>query len=253
VAAVLRLWPPAPTGNRPVKVHSHALRVIHKWIGLLIGLQVVLWALSGAGMALIDRNEVAGGPLRTPPTARPAATDGWPRLQASLPATPVTGVALRALAGRHVFEVAGAGSTMLFDAASGERVRIDARLARDIALAAYPGRGAVKAVAPLDRIGFAVRGHALPIWRVDFDDARRSSFYISGSTGALLERRNDSWRMWDVLWMLHSMDYVNRTSFNHPLIIIVAFAALWLAVTGLWLLFRTGWRSDFKNSASLHR
>lgn len=39
--------------------------------------------------------------------------------------------------------------------------------------------------------------------------------------------------------MLHSMDYVNRTDFNHPLIITVELAAVWLAITGLWLLFRT--------------
>jgi hypothetical protein len=55
--------------------------------------------------------------------------------------------------------------------------------------------------------------------------------------------------------MLHSMDYVNRTDFNHPLIIAVGFAAVWLAITGLWLLFRTGWRSDFrklKRPASIH-
>jgi len=46
------------------------------------------------------------------------------------------------------------------------------------------------------------------------------------------------------------MDYVNRTSFNHPLIVIIGFAAVWLAITGLWLLFRTGWRSDFKRVSS---
>ena len=45
--------------------------------------------------------------------------------------------------------------------------------------------------------------------------------------------------------MLHNMDYANRTSFNHPLIITVGFALSWLAVTGFWLLFRTMWRHDF--------
>lgn len=231
-----------------MKVHSHLLRVIHKWIGLLIGLQFLLWALSGAGMALIDQHEVAGGAKRAPPAVRAAATDGWSRIQASLAGTPVTGVGLRALAGRQMIEVSGPRGTTLFDAASGKRIRIDGQVAGEIAAAAYPGHGAVKAVAPLDRIGLAVRGHALPIWRVDFDDAKRSTYYVSGSTGALLERRNDSWRMWDVLWMLHTMDYASRTSFNHPLIIIIGLAAVWLAVTGLWLLLRTGWRSDFKKA-----
>ena len=89
------------------------------------------------------------------------------------------------------------------------------------------------------------REHELPIWRVDFRDDANSSYYVSGSTGAILERRNDSWRWWDFFWMLHNMDYANRTSFNHPLIITVGFALAWLAVTGFWLLFRTMWRHDF--------
>lgn len=40
------------------------------------------------------------------------------------------------------------------------------------------------------------------------------------------------------------MDYAKRTSFNHPVILMFGFAAVWLAITGVWLLFRTGWRRD---------
>jgi hypothetical protein len=85
----------------------------------------------------------------------------------------------------------------------------------------------------------------LPIWQVNFRDDANSAYYVSGTTGQILERRNDSWRWWDFFWMLHNMDYAKRTSFNHPLIIMVGFAMAWLAVTGFWLLFRTMWRHDF--------
>ena len=94
-------------------------------------------------------------------------------------------------------------------------------------------------------ITLAVRDHALPIWRADFADERGSIYYVSGVTGEILERRTDSWRLWDVFWMLHTMDYAKRTSFNHPLIVLAGFASVWLAVTGFWLLFRTMWRHDF--------
>jgi hypothetical protein len=61
----------------------------------------------------------------------------------------------------------------------------------------------------------------------------------------VLERRNETWRWWDFFWMLHNIDYAKRTSFNHPLIIMVGMRMTWLAVTGFWLLFRTIWRHDF--------
>ena len=46
--------------------------------------------------------------------------------------------------------------------------------------------------------------------------------------------------------MLNNMDYVSRTSFNHPLIVLAGFAALWLAITGFWMLFRTAWRPNLR-------
>lgn len=59
----------------------------------------------------------------------------------------------------------------------------------------HPARPPVRGVAPLDHVTLAVRDHALPIWRIDFADQANSSFYVSGTTSALLERRNDNWRL----------------------------------------------------------
>jgi hypothetical protein len=46
--------------------------------------------------------------------------------------------------------------------------------------------------------------------------------------------------------MLHNMDYVNRTSFNHPYIVVAGICAFWLALSGVLLLFRTAWRPDLR-------
>lgn len=229
-----------------MKIHAHSLRVLHKWIGLIIGIQFLLWTLSGTMMALLDKGEVAGGARKEPPPIRAAATDGWANVRQQLGNTPVTGLTLRPLLDRQVYEVRAREGVKLFDLASGDPIIVNAALAQQIAKGAYPEKAAVQRVQSLDELTLAVRAHELPIWRVDFADEKNSSYYVSGSTGALLERRNDTWRLWDFFWMLHNMNYVNRTSFNHPLIIIAGFVAVWLAITGVWLLFRTGWRSDFK-------
>ena len=42
-------------------IKSIWLRRIQKRVGLAIGLQFVLWAISGAAMALLDMETVAGG------------------------------------------------------------------------------------------------------------------------------------------------------------------------------------------------
>ena len=227
-------------------IKSIWLRRIHKWIGLVIGLQFLIWAISGTAMALLDMDEVAGGAMAEPRAATlPAGSKAWPRVQQALANEPIRALTIRALPQGPVYAASIADGVRLFDAADGTPVAIDAAAASTIAAAAHPGRAPIRRVAPMRELDLAVREHELPIWQVDFRDEASSSYYVSGTTGEILERRNDTWRWWDFFWMLHTMDYANRTSFNHPLIIMVGFALSWLAVTGFWLLFRTMWRHDF--------
>ena len=227
-------------------VKSIWLRRIHKWVGLIIGLQFLVWAISGAAMALLDMEEVAGGhAAETVSQALPAGSGAWPRVQAAMSGQPFTKLTVRNLPQGPVYQVTAPMGVRLFSATDGAPVVIDRASATAIARAAHPDGAAIMSAKPLTVVTLAVREHELPIWQVNFRDEANSSYYVSGSTGEVLERRNDSWRWWDFFWMLHNMDYANRTSFNHPLIIMVGFATAWLAATGFWLLFRTMWRHDF--------
>ena len=220
------------------------LRRIHKWVGILIGLQFLLWALSGTAMALLDMEQVSGGPVverAVPPL--PVASPAWPVIRDVI-GNRVTSMRTRVLLNRQLLEIEGTEGTALVDPRDGKPVSIGAPLASAIAGAAHPEGLTPTSVAKLSTVTLAVREHELPIWKVDFADRAKSSYYISGTTGELLERRNDSWRWWDLFWMLHNMDYAERTSFNHPLIIFAGITMGWLALTGFWLLFRTMWRHD---------
>lgn len=227
-------------------IKSIWLRRIHKWVGLVIGLQFLVWAISGTAMALLDMGEVAGG-ARAEEAVPLLPNDGqaWPRVQRALAGQPLFALGVRNLPQGRAIEVTTAAGVRLFDAGNGSPVSIDQTAAASIARATHPNGASPTQITPLGELTIAVREHQLPIWRVDFSDAKHSSYYVSGVTGEVLERRNDSWRWWDFFWMLHNMDYANRTSFNHPLIIVVGFTMAWLAVTGFWLLFRTMWRHDF--------
>ena len=227
-------------------IKSIWLRKIHKWVGLVIGLQFLVWAISGTAMALLPMDEVAGGEIADPPAPPiPAAGQAWPNIQKGLGGQPVSKVSLRALPQGQAIEVTTSHGVRLFDSVRGNPIVIDRAHATAIAAASHPGSAPVISAQQLKELTLPVREHQLPIWQVDFRDDKNSSYYVSGTTGEVLERRNDSWRWWDFFWMLHNMDYAKRTSFNHPLIIMVCFAMAWLAVTGFWLLFRTMWRHDF--------
>lgn len=225
-----------------IKVRPVLWRRIHKWLGLVIGLQVVLWTVSGAVMALLDMDKVGGHSAAAPA----ADASPWPvELVDPSRFGSVEGIVLRRVLDQPVYEVSAGGSIRLLNAQTGRPVTIDAAAAGDIAKASFHNNARITSVERLAKPNLEAREHAGPMWRVNFADAENSSSYVSAITGRPLVNRGDTWRVWDFVWMLHNMDYVNRTSFNHPLIIFVAFAALWLSFTGFYLLFKSFRRREF--------
>jgi uncharacterized iron-regulated membrane protein len=226
-----------------IRLSPLLFRRIHKWVGLIVGLQFVLWALSGSVMALLDADAVGGhdGPAMQ---ASPITTAGliYPNKRAAF--GPVSGFALRNVAGIPVYEVVTASGTRLIDATSGRSVGVDRDLASRVA--AHGAKAPAIRATLLSKPNLEARDHSGPMWRIDFSDAENSSAYVSATTGRHLVTRGDTWRTWDFFWMLHNMDYMNRASFNHPLIVIVAFCVLWLSGTGFYLLFKSFRKSDFR-------
>ena len=222
-------------------------RALHKWVGLALGLQLVLWTVSGAAMALIDHHAVAGENVSR--TAEPPVLRTAPLSLADLQRSvggEISGFTLKPLLNRHVYEVRTAGGIRLIDSETGRPVTVGAETARLVALEQYAGSGSVEAVTRLSRPNLETRDREGPLWRVQFDDAGDTAFYVSETTGQLLDRRTNAWRTFDVFWMIHIMDYTDRRSFNHPLIWTLAAAAAWISLTGFVLLFLSFRRADFR-------
>ena len=218
-------------------------RRIQKWVGLILGLQFLLWALSGSVMALLDKDKVGGHDAGV--SHAHALPEGEYFDVAALPrGDKVTGLLLRDLGARPVYELSTSKGTRLVDAISGEDIRVDDEMARNVA--AMMNEAPIRKVSLLAKPNLESRDHAGAMWRIDFRDGENSSAYVSLDTARFLVMRGDTWRTWDFFWMLHNMDYVNRKSFNHPLIIVVAFGVLWLSGTGFYLLFKSFSRTDFR-------
>lgn len=223
------------------------LRSLHKWVGLVLGVQLLLWAASGTVMALLDHHDVSGEhSFHKPEPTELVAPLSPAGVQASLNGADVLGFTLRPMLDRHVYEVKTSEGIRLVDSADGRLVTVDAGLARNLAQAEYVGDGEIQSVTRLTEPTLEARGRPGPLWRVDFKDENGTSFYVSEATAQVVEHRTDTWRLWDFFWMLHIMDYSGRESFNHPLIITVATGVAWVALTGFVLLFVSFRRMDFE-------
>lgn len=221
-------------------------RKLHKWLGLIIGLQLVLWLISGLVMSLLDSDKVAGKALRAPAAAAqlwPSDAIPYPDLMRIAPGD-TKSIKTDWLAGIPVFQIATETGHEIRDARTGKVLALDSAIAAAIAKSHYNGPGTVGTPKLLNWSDEA-RSHEGKIWRVDYADAEETTAYISAVNGELLEMRNRDWRMFDFFWMFHIMDYADRANFNNPILISSGLGGLFMSIFGIWLLFASFRFADF--------
>ncbi|MGQ0586535.1 MAG: PepSY domain-containing protein [Gammaproteobacteria bacterium] len=209
---------------------------------MLIAIQVLFWVSGGLIMSALKLEEVRGEHLirqarengTGSPNQIPVPSSNCSRAD---PPDPSQRATLTTLLDRPVYRLESANGAMLFDAVSGAQLSpLPEAIARQIALADYAGSGALAAVEWVDQAALEYRGRDLPLWRLRFDDERETTLYVSPSTGQVVARRNDLWRLFDFVWMLHIMDYEEREDFNHPLLVTTAATTLLFVITGIVML-----------------
>lgn len=236
---------------------SGVLRRIHLWFGILLGVQVIVWMLSGLVMSWFHIDLVRGereAAFRQPPELRAAAYAAPGGVIAQ--SDGVHSVELRYFLNRPAYLVRAVSGDAIFDARTGERLSpINETQARSIANRGYVGDGEVVRLRLMETPGAEYRGGGpTPVWRADFDDRLNTRLYISPETGEILRRRNDVWRLYDFFWMLHIMDYSERTDFNNPILKAASAGGLAFALSGMLMIFLNSSRSllvqDFRRLTS---
>lgn len=224
-------------------------RKIHRWLGLLLALQILAWMISGFYFALFPIEKIRGEHLAPPP-----ATFDWQQLAGSISpdvawqsvmtevgeTASLQSIELSLVNGEVAYLVTGSVGQAPFV----RRVRtkngsllpmIDQQTARSIAIASTTIDESIKSVELVDdeRPGSEYRGRRLPLWRVAFSGPDALNVYIDAWTGEVTARRTQGWRIFDFLWMLHIMDFDERDDFNTPLLQVSALLGLLLALSGL--------------------
>ncbi|WP_342114502.1 PepSY domain-containing protein [Pseudoduganella sp. OTU4001] len=216
-------------------------RRLHKWLGLLVGIQALFWMASGLYMTAISIDVIHGDHLahaERPPVEAKAVGIQPAQLAAQFPT--MTGFRLKRLLEAEVYEVKHADGISLVDAWNGKRLEpLDQQRAQRVALEAYQGEGGLKQMSLLQELPQEVASRKAPLWRADFEDDDFTTLWISPTTGEVIAKRHTLWRVFDFLWMLHIMDYDKRTDVNNTLLRVASVAGTLFALSGLWLLWFT--------------
>jgi len=210
-------------------------RSLHKWLSILIGLQVLFWFLSGFVMTMLHIDDVHGDHLVKQPEAQNFSLKGLAPLSRLPFVDPVSSVRMAHREGQPIYLVSTGKESKAFDATTGtvlaplsgaDAVKIAHRL---LAQPASP-RTVTLLTAPTREYRAET-----PVWKLDYAEPENFSLYISPLTGQVRAVRNLRWRVFDFFWMLHIMDYSERENFNTPWIRALAGLALVLTATGFFL------------------
>lgn len=216
-------------------------RKLHKWLGLFIGIQVLIWLATGLYMVVVDIDFIHGDPLVRNMQDTVVIPDSpkinFADLRTQYP--DAIRIGLTPVMGKTLYTVMTTEKRYLLDPQTGLTYSpLDEQSAREIARYHFAGEAQITNVMLItSNPPMEIKTRRLPLWRVDFDDRFATSFYIDPFNGSLATRRHQYWRIFDFLWMLHIMDYEDRSDAHNLLLITAQVTGLTFAITGLWLLF----------------
>jgi hypothetical protein len=209
--------------------YKYYIRKSHRYLGIFIGVQFLFWTLGGLYFSWTDIDEIHGDHLRQKKTGINFQKDFISpkvvieNIETNRDAAAIKNMRLIEISGApfYEFEVADKNQKQKFiaaDAVSGEiRQAISEEEARNIAAASLAKPLPVKETVYLTKEN--VGGHheyrekPLPAWAVTFEDDL--TVYLSAETGQIGSFRTNKWRIFDFLWMLHTMDYEARDDINN--------------------------------------
>ena len=214
------------------------VRRTHKWLALFVGIQVVLWTVTGFYMVTVHIDYIHGDHLiKTAPKAsfdvqglqQPA------RIAEAYPSAKE--IRLHRFMERPVWRVETGEKALLVDGSTGKELpELTEVQARDAALKVYTGDPTIVSSKLLTEAPLEMQTRKPPYWRIEFKGWNQPTLYISPTTGELISRRHNLWRIFDVAWMLHIMDYDERSNVNNPLLRVATWSAVAMALSGAWLL-----------------
>ena len=214
------------------------VRKTHKYLSILISIQLLLWTISGVYFAFNQIELVRGEQYRLPQVF----SVDLDKINLVLDSVKSIQVAQRF--GEEILIVRKEAGTEYFNL---EGVALE-KLSREQATSIV---STVTSLTPLaveeindPEPGSEYRGRNLPLFKVvtQDQDNEEINVYVDAISGQVVAIRSEQWRLWDLMWGLHIMDWETRNEINNWLLKIFSVLALISSLTGVFIFFRWDWK-----------
>ncbi len=193
------------------------IRKAHRYLGIFLGLQFLMWTISGLYFSWTDLDEIHGDHFKKEEIPQSGFTDllgtealEWPH--------PVRSLELIEIGGTPYYWI---DETALYHARTGQRQDgISREEALQVASRYMRPDLEVAEVTMIREVDahHEYRGKPLPAYEIRYNTPENLKVYVAAANGAFQTVRHRDWRWFDFLWMTHTMDYNTRDDFNTPLL-----------------------------------
>ncbi len=223
---------------------SSFIRKAHRWLGLIAAIQLLIWTGSGLFFSIVPIDDVRGTHLLQAPPAlrlehvRLISPSELVAQHQELAMLSVGKVQLQQRLYTPIYLVKREDELLVFHAETAVKLApLTETEAHSIATNSSPlPVQSLSWVTSVDR-GSEYRDGELPAWKVELKGVDEANLWIGANSGKVSAIRTNTWRLYDFLWGLHIMDYVDRDNFNSWLLRAFALLGVMTIASGLLLFF----------------
>ncbi len=193
------------------------IRKAHRYLGIFIGIQFIMWTVSGLYFSWTDLDDIHGDQFKKEVVEKSSFSDLKSPTQLD-PALELISVSLEDISGEPYYFI---NNEFLMHSRTGERIKeINEQQARDIAASYMKSDLEISGVERIIKTGdhHEYRENLLPAYVISYETDENLKAYIGAVNGEFRTVRHRDWRWFDFLWMTHTMDYDGRDNFNNLLL-----------------------------------
>ena len=214
---------------------SLKIRKIHRYLGLIIGIQFLIWTISGLYFSWTNLDEIHGDQFMKNPISK-ISFSGLSGLEYI---SNISKLELLNIANEPFYWV---NEKQLYNAKNGNKLdETTEKQAIEVVNFHLKEDLEISTIEKIENVGphHEYRGKPLPAYAINFNHPEKITAYVSAKNGKFQRVRHSSWRIFDFLWMGHTMDYNGRDNFNNILLRVFSLFGVLTVLSGFSLWFVT--------------
>ena len=216
------------------------VRNTHKYLSFFISIQLLLWTISGIYFAFNKIENVRGEQYRL----QSPSNYSFKNIEFEIPE--VTSAVVKKRLDKTIVAASTKAGMRYFDEAGDPLKKISFDEAKKIVLKNTLLKPIAVEEINESKKGSEYRGRQLPIYKVITHNANNKEInaYLNIFSGDIVAIRSAQWRIWDLMWGFHIMDWQERDNIDNMLLKIFSVLALISSLSGILLFFKIDIRKE---------